>query len=94
MHGQLNGHIYRSASGQPTLSSWTAPRLAGFEDHEANFWCKDGLSKNFFYINPALYNSIFVNQYEGFQTQDQFICEVSNNVQAVLPMSVSGEPLI
>lgn len=94
VHGQLNGNIYRSASGDPTLSSWTAPRLAGFEDDEASYWCKDGLSKNFFYINPALYNSIFVNQYEGFQTQDQFICEVSNNVQAVLPMSVSGEPLI
>lgn len=94
VHGQLNGNIFRSASGEPTLSSWTAPRLAGFEDEEASFWCKDGLSKNFFYINPALYNSIFVNQYEGFQTQDQFICEVSNNVQAVLPMSVSGEPLI
>lgn len=94
VHGQLNGNIFRSASGEPTLSSWTAPRLAGFEDDKASFWCKDGLSKNFFYINPALYNSIFVNQYEGFQTQDQFICEVSNNVQAVLPMSVSGEPLI
>lgn len=94
VHGQLNGNIYRSASGEPTLSSWTAPRLAGFEDDEASYWCKDGLSKNFFYINPALYNSIFVNQYGGFQTQDQFICEVSNNVQAVLPMSVSGEPLI
>lgn len=94
VHGQLNGNIYRSASGAPTLSSWTAPRLAGFEDDKASYWCKDGLSKNFFYINPALYNSIFVNQYEGFQTQDQFICEVSNNVQAVLPMSVSGEPLI
>ena len=94
VHGQLNGNIYRSASGEPTLSSWTAPRLAGFEDDMASYWCKDGLSKNFFYINPALYNSIFVNQYEGFQTQDQFICEVSNNVQAVLPMSVSGEPLI
>lgn len=94
VHGQLNGNIYRSASGEPTLSSWTAPRLAGFEDDKANYWCKDGLSKNFFYINPALYNSIFVNQYEGFQTQDQFICEVSNNVQAVLPMSVTGEPLI
>lgn len=94
VHGQLNGNIYRSASGEPTLSSWTAPRLAGFEDDKASYWCKDGLSKNFFYINPALYNSIFVNQYEGFQTQDQFICEVSNNVQAVLPMSVSGEPLI
>lgn len=94
VHGQLNGNIYRSASGEPTLSSWTAPRLAGFEDDKASYWCKDGLSKNFFYVNPALYNSIFVNQYEGFQTQDQFICEVSNNVQAVLPMSVSGEPLI
>lgn len=94
VHGQLNGNIYRSSSGDPTLSSWTAPRLAGFEDNQANHWCKDGLSKNFFYINPALYNSIFVNQYEGYQTQDQFICEVSNNVQAVLPMSVSGEPLI
>lgn len=94
VHGQLNGYIYRSASGEPTLSSWTAPRLSGFEDDMASYWCKDGLSRNFFYINPALYNSIFVNQYEGFQTQDQFICEVSNNVQAVLPMSVSGEPLI
>lgn len=94
VHGQLNGNIHRSASGQPTLSSWTAPRLAGFEDDMASFWCKDGLSKNFFYVNPALYNSIFVTQYDGFQTQDQFICEVSNNVQAVLPMSVTGDPLI
>lgn len=94
VHGQLNGNIFRSASGEPTLSSWTAPRLAGFEDDMASFWCKDGLSKNFFYVNPALYNSIFVNQYEGFQPQDQFICEVSNNVQAVLPMSVTGDPLI
>lgn len=94
VHGQLNGNIFRSSSGVPTLSSWTAPRLSGFEDNQADYWCKDGLSKNFFYINPALYNSIFVNQYKGFQTQDQFICEVTNNVQAVLPMSVTGEPLI
>lgn len=94
VHGQLNGNIYRSAGGPPTLSSWTAPRLADFEDDMASYWCKDGLSKNFFYINPALYNSIFVNQYNGFQTQDQFICEVSNNVQAILPMSVTGDPLI
>lgn len=94
VHGQLNGHIFRSASGEPTLSSWTAPRLAGFEDDMADYWCKDGFSKNFFYVNPGLYNSIFVNQYNGFQTQDQFICEVSNNVQAVLPMSVTGDPLI
>ena len=45
VHGQLNGNIYRSASGMPTLSSWTAPRLAGFEDDMASFWCKDGLSR-------------------------------------------------
>lgn len=94
VHGQLNGNIFRSSSGEPTLSSWTAPRLAAFEDDAMTAWCKNGLSKAFFYVNPALYNSIFVNQYSGFQTQDQFICEVSNNVQAVLPMSVSGEPLI
>lgn len=94
VHGQLNGSIFRSSSGEPTLSSWTAPRLAGFEDTAASYWCKNGLSKNFFYINPALYNSIFVSQYEGKQTQDQFICEVNNGIQAVLPMSVSGEPLI
>ena len=50
VHGQLNGNIFRSASGEPTLSSWTAPRLAGFEDDKASFWCKDGLSKNFFML--------------------------------------------
>ena len=93
-HGQLNGNIGRSNTGAPTLSSWTAPRLAPFEDGEADYWMNSGLSVNFFYVNPGLYNSIFVNQYKGQESQDQFICEVTNNIQAVLPMSVSGEPLI
>ena len=93
-HGQLNGNISRSNTGAPTLSSWTAPRFAPFEDVAADYWTKTGLSVNFFYVNPGLYNSIFVNQYKGQESQDQFICEVNNNIQAVLPMSVSGEPLI
>lgn len=93
-HGQLNGRISRSKDGTPTLSAWTAPRLASYDNDAADAWVKNGFSKTFFYINPALYNSIFINEYKGMESQDQFICEVSNNVQAILPMSVSGEPLI
>lgn len=94
VHGQLNGWVNRSFQSAPTLSLWTAPRFNASDSKKFDHWRDDGLSLDFFYIDPSLYDSVFVNQYRGNQDQDQFICEVSNNVQALLPMSVSGEPLI
>lgn len=94
VHGQLNGWVNRSFQSAPTLSLWTAPRFNASDSKKFDNWRDNGLSLDFFYIDPSLYDSVFVNQYQGNQDQDQFICEVSNNVQAILPMSVSGEPLI
>lgn len=94
VHGQLNGWVNRSFQSAPTLSLWTAPRFNASDSKKFDNWRDNGLSLDFFYIDPSLYDSVFVNQYLGNQDQDQFICEVSNNVQAILPMSVSGEPLI
>lgn len=94
VHGELNGYINRSPYSSPTLGLWTAPRLNASDTKKFERWCQFGFNRSFFYIDPSLYDSIFVNQYQGLQSQDQFICEVNNNVQAVLPMSVSGEPLI
>lgn len=94
VHGQLNGYLPRSSMLSPTLGVWTAPRFNASDNSKFDNWRINGFSKDFFYIDPCLYNSVFVNQYDGFQDSDQFICEVSNNVQAILPMSVSGEPLI
>lgn len=94
VHGQLNGWANRNFQSAPTLSLWTAPRFNASDSKKFHNWCDNGLSLDFFYIDPSLYDSVFVNQYEGNQDQDQFICEVSNNVQAILPMSVTGEPLI
>lgn len=94
VHGQLNGWVNRSFQSAPTLSLWTAPRFNASDSKKFDNWRDNGLSLDFFYIDPSLYDSVFVNQYQGNQDQDQFICEVSNNVQAILPMSVTGEPLI
>lgn len=94
VHGQLNGWLNRSFDRAPTLSLWTAPRFNSSDSKKFDNWRDKGLSLDFFYIDPSLYDSVFVNQYKGDQSQDQFICEVSNNVQAILPMSVTGEPLI
>lgn len=94
VHGQLNGWLNRSFDSAPTLSLWTAPRFNSSDSKKVDNWRDHGLSLDFFYIDPNIYDSIFVNQYQGDQSQDQFICEVTNNVQAILPMSVSGEPLI
>lgn len=94
VHGQLNGWLNRSFDRAPSLSLWTAPRFNSSDSKKFDNWRDHGLSLDFFYIDPNLYDSIFVNQYRGDQSEDQFICEVTNNVQAVLPMSVSGEPLI
>lgn len=94
VHGQLNGWLNRSFDRSPSLSLWTAPRFNSSDSKKFDNWRDHGLSLDFFYIDPSLYDSIFVNQYRGDQSDDQFICEVTNNVQAILPMSVSGEPLI
>lgn len=94
VHGQLNGWLNRSFDRAPTLSLWSAPRFNSSDSKKFDNWRDKGLSLDFFYIDPSLYDSVFVNQYQGDQSEDQFICEVSNNVQAILPMSVSGEPLI
>lgn len=94
VHGQLNGWLNRSYDLAPTLSLWAAPRFNSSDAKKFDNWRDHGLSLDFFYIDPSLYDSVFVNQYQGDQSQDQFICEVTNNVQAILPMSVTGEPLI
>lgn len=94
VHGQLNGWLNRSFDRAPSLSLWTAPRFNSSDSKKVDNWRDNGLSLDFFYIDPNIYDSIFVNQYRGDQSEDQFICEVTNNVQAILPMSVSGEPLI
>lgn len=94
VHGQLNGWLNRKSDLAPTLSLWTAPRFNASDSSKFDRWRDNGLSLDFFYIDPDLYNSVFVNHYTGKQDTDQFICEVTNNVQAILPMSVSGEPLI
>lgn len=94
VHGQLNGWLNRSFDRAPTLSLWTAPRFNSSDSNKFDNWRDKGLSLDFFYIDPSVYDSVFVNQYQGDQSQDQFICEVNNNVQAILPMSITGDPLI
>nr|DAO07110.1 MAG TPA: Major capsid protein [Microviridae sp.] len=94
VHGQLNGWLNRSFDRAPTLSLWTAPRFNSSDSKKFDNWRDNGLSLDFFYIDPSVYDSVFVNQYKGDQSQDQFICEVNNNVQAILPMSITGDPLI
>lgn len=94
VHGQLNGWLNRSFDRAPSLSLWAAPRFNSSDSKKFDNWRDNGLSLDFFYIDPNIYDSVFVNQYKGDQSEDQFICEVTNNVQAILPMSVTGEPLI
>lgn len=94
VHGQLNGWLNRTFDRAPTLSLWSAPRFNSSDSKKFDNWRDKGLSLDFFYIDPSVYDSVFVNQYQGEQSQDQFICEVNNNVQAMLPMSITGDPLI
>ena len=93
VHGQLNGWLNRSSDRAPSLSLWTAPRFNSSDSKKFDNWRDNGLSLDFFYIDPSLYDSIFVNQYRGDQSEDQFICEVTNNVQAISACIVTGKQI-
>lgn len=99
VHGELNGAMTNGSwqSGVPTLSQWTAPRLAAFDqDLITNLFASGskGLGTNWFKINPKVMDTITINAYDGTQATDMFICEVNNNVKVYSPMSIYGQPQV
>lgn len=49
--------------------------------------------EKFFYIDPKVLNTIFVQQFDGTPQSYQFLVDCQNSVQAVRNMSIDGTPL-
>ena len=71
-----------------SLDAWSTVR------QYASFNSTTGVTNPFFKINPAVLDKIFANVYDGSETSDQFLVDLTCQVSAVRPMSVTGEPAL
>lgn len=75
-----------------SLSSWASPRnnpLYAKSDYSSVFINNASLK-----VDPRILNPIMAVSYDGTESTDPFICDCHVSVQAVRPMSVSGEPML
>ena len=71
---------------------WSFPRKYPFfvkENYSSVFITKTSLK-----VDPRILNPIMAVSYDGTEPTDPFICDCHVSVQAVRPMSVSGEPML
>lgn len=84
VHGSFNTH--------GTLSAWASPRnnpLFVNTKYSSVFISNASLK-----VDPRILNPIMAVSYDGSEPTDPFICDCHVSVQAVRPMSVSGEPML
>lgn len=84
--------VHGSFNSSGTLSAWASPRnnpLFINENYSSVFITKTSLK-----VDPRILNSIMAVSYDGSEPTDPFICDCHVSVQAVRPMSVSGEPML
>jgi hypothetical protein len=62
------------------LQTYYASSFVGFE-----------IGKNM-YITPSILDPVFYEAYDGFQSTDQFVCDIHFDIKSVRPMSVLGLP--
>lgn len=84
VHGVFN------SSG--SLSAWASPRNNPlFEDDTYRTMQLNNTSLK---VDPRILNPIMLVSYDGTENTDPFICDSHVTVQAIRPMSVSGEPML
>lgn len=81
--------VFNSAG---TLSAWASPRNNPlFKDPTTSTFNINSTSLK---VDPRILNPIMLVSYDGTEDTDPFICDCHVSVQAVRPMSVSGEPML
>ena len=84
--------VHGSFNTTGSLSAWASPRnnpLFVRSDYSSVFISKASLK-----VDPRILNPIMAVSYDGSEPTDPFICDCHVSVQAVRPMSVSGEPML
>ena len=84
--------IHGSFNTGGTLGAWASPRnspLIVKQDYSYVFITKTSLK-----VDPRILDPIMAVSYDGSESTDPFICDCHVSVQAVRPMSVSGEPML
>lgn len=84
--------VHGSFNSAGTLSAWASPRnnpLFVSENLSSVFITKTSLK-----VDPRILNPIMAVSYDGSEPTDPFICDCHVSVEAVRPMSVSGEPML
>ena len=84
--------VHGSFNTAGSLSAWASPRnnpLFVKENYSSVFITNSSLK-----VDPRILNPIMAVSYDGTEPTDPFICDCHVSVQAVRPMSVSGEPML
>lgn len=84
--------VHGSFNSAGTLSAWASPRnnpLFIKENYSSVYITKTSLK-----VDPRILNPIMAVSYDGSEPTDPFICDCHVSVEAVRPMSVSGEPML
>ena len=83
--------VHGSFNSAGTLSAWASPRnnpLFVKDNYSSVFITNTSLK-----VDPRILNSIMAVSYDGSEPTDPFICDCHVSVEAVRPMSVSGDDL-
>ena len=84
--------VHGSFNTTGALSAWASPRNNPlFVD---NSYTALSLNSTSLKVDPRILNPITAVSYDGSEFTDPFICDCHVSVQAVRPMSVSGEPML
>lgn len=84
--------VHGSFNTSGSLSAWASPRNNPlFVNTEFTSLSVNAASLK---VDPRILNPIMAVSYDGTEPTDPFICDCHVTVQAVRPMSVSGEPML
>ena len=84
--------IHGSFNTSGSLSAWASPRNNPlFVNTEHTILSVSNTSLK---VDPRILNPIMAVNFDGSEPTDPFICDCHVSVQAIRPMSVSGEPML
>lgn len=75
-----------------SLSAWASPRNNPlFKDPSTSTF---QINRTSLKVDPRILNPIMLVEFDGSEATDPFICDCHVTVQAIRPMSVSGDPML
>lgn len=84
--------VHGSFNTSGSLSAWASPRNNPLFVNSG--YTALSLNKTSLKVDPRILNPIMAVSYDGSEPTDPFICDCHVTVQAIRPMSVSGEPML